>query len=77
MTSRAGFRVISCFTIGFAFSPSAVAAPAVERTLSSMVGGAVGGFGGIVVALPKGGKKNGDAFSVPVSFNNLKVVRRR
>ncbi len=54
MTSRAVLRVISCLTIGFAFSPSAVAAQAVERTLSSMVGGAIGGFGGIVVALPKG-----------------------
>lgn len=53
MTSRAAFRALSCLTIGFAITPTAVAGQTVERTLSSMIGGVTGGFGGIVFALPK------------------------
>src|SRR6202040_3238291 len=42
------------FSFAVAGAPCVSAGQALDRTLSSMVGGAIGGFGGIVLSLPQG-----------------------
>ena len=50
MTPRPTLRFL---LLAIVIVPRTVAGQTVDRTLSSMVGGAVGGFGGIVASLPK------------------------
>lgn len=54
MLIRSTVRWLACLSPAFFCAPRFASGQAVERTLSSMVGGVVGGFGGIVASLPKG-----------------------
>jgi Predicted periplasmic lipoprotein (DUF2279) len=54
MISRSFLRALGCLSFVAAGAPHILAGQALDRTLSSMVGGALGGFGGIVASLPQG-----------------------
>jgi hypothetical protein len=54
MISRSFLRALGCLSFAVAGAPHIVTCQALDRTLSSMVGGAIGGFGGIVASLPQG-----------------------
>lgn len=54
MISRPFLRALGCLSFAVAGAPHIVAGQALDRTLSSMVGGAIGGFGGVVLSLPQG-----------------------
>src|ERR1700731_1951087 len=54
MISRTLLRALGCLSFSVAGAPHIVVGQALDRTLSSMVGGVIGGFGGIVVSLPQG-----------------------
>ena len=54
MIPRSVLRALACLSFAVAGAPHVVAGQALDRTLSSMVGGALGGFGGIVATLPQG-----------------------
>jgi hypothetical protein len=54
MIQRSVFRALSYLSFAVAGAPHIGAGQALDRTLSSMAGGAIGGFGGIVLSLPLG-----------------------
>ena len=54
MLSRQTFRVLCLVPVAIAAAARPAAGQFLDRTLSSMVGGAVGGFGGIILSLPQG-----------------------
>lgn len=54
MMLRRTLGALAALASAVACAPSAIAGQATDRTLSSMVGGAIGGFGGIVATLPAG-----------------------
>jgi hypothetical protein len=54
MIPRSVLRALGCLSFAVAGAPRVVAGQALDRTLSSLVGGALGGFGGIVLSLPQG-----------------------
>jgi len=54
MIPRSVLRALGYLSFAVAGAPRVVAGQALDRTLSSMVGGVIGGFGGIVLSLPQG-----------------------
>ncbi|PYO46299.1 MAG: hypothetical protein DMD72_13085 [Gemmatimonadetes bacterium] len=54
MILRSILRTLVSLSLGLACSPGDAAGQILDRTLSSMVGGVVGGFSGIVGSLPRG-----------------------
>ena len=54
MILRSVFRALGCLSLAVAVASHVVSGQALDRTLSSMVGGAIGGFGGVVLSLPQG-----------------------
>jgi hypothetical protein len=53
MIPRSVLRALGYLSFAVAGAPRVVAGQALDRTLSSMVGGVIGGFGGIVLSLPQ------------------------
>src|ERR1700680_2548480 len=54
MISRSVLRALAGLSFTIASAPHVVLGQALDRTLSSMVGGVIGGFGGTVLSLPQG-----------------------
>lgn len=54
MIPRSVLHALGYWSFAVAGATRVVAGQALDRTLSSMVGGVIGGFGGIVLSLPQG-----------------------
>ncbi len=54
MSPRPVFRTLVYLSFALASAPRILVGQALDRTLSSMVGGVIGGFSGIVLSLPQG-----------------------